>query len=200
MILGVRTTGCMHTRQSSYEIVGDCIDKGVHQYQPLHRFILRQVLSRRRVTFMLRVMKRVVSYELFWNWIGVVRFQVVSHEVCCDKGFVIWYFLYFFLIQIVSLWSLSIWIRIIFKTNELVIQIRHWNQMPHGQDFWWKKMRCRQKFVVKIMRRRQKLIQKKWRRQDFFDRILMGTLSCWRSMLFVFHKSRVRIFFSWSIH
>jgi len=67
MILGVRTTGCMHTRQSSYEIVGDCIDKGVHQYQPLHRFILRQVLARRRVTFMLRVMKRVVSYKLFWN-------------------------------------------------------------------------------------------------------------------------------------
>ena len=61
----VGTTGCMHTRQSSYEIVGYYIDKGGHKYQPLHRFILREVLARRRVMFMLRVMTYVVSYKLF---------------------------------------------------------------------------------------------------------------------------------------
>jgi len=29
----------------SYGIVGDCSDKGGHQYQPLDRFILREVLA-----------------------------------------------------------------------------------------------------------------------------------------------------------
>ena len=95
-ILRIRTTGCMHTWQSSYEIVGECSDKGGHRYQPLDRFILQEVLARRRVMFMLRVMTYVVSYKMFWNWIGVVRFQGVFHEVCSDKGSVIWYFLYFF--------------------------------------------------------------------------------------------------------
>jgi len=77
----------MRIRQSSYEIDGDCSDKGGHRYQPLHRFILREVLTRRRVMFMLRVMTYVVSYKLFWNWIGVVR--LVSDEVCTGKEFVI---------------------------------------------------------------------------------------------------------------
>ena len=54
-------------------------DKGGQSYQPLHRFILREVLGCRRVMFMLRVMTYVVSYELYWNLIGVRRFQVVSH-------------------------------------------------------------------------------------------------------------------------
>jgi len=58
---------------------------------------------------MLRVLTCVVSYKLFWNWIGVVRF--VSHEVWFDKGFEIWYFLHCCFLQIVSLWSLSIWNR-----------------------------------------------------------------------------------------
>jgi len=84
----------MRIRQSSYEIVGDCSDKGGHRYHPLHRLILREVMARRRVMFMLRVMTYVVSYKLFWNWISVVQFQVVSHEVFSDKGFVVWHFLY----------------------------------------------------------------------------------------------------------
>ena len=50
-ILRIRTTGCMHTWQSSYEIVGECSDKGGHRYQPLDHFILRKVLARRRVMF-----------------------------------------------------------------------------------------------------------------------------------------------------
>jgi len=66
-ILLIRTTGCMRTRESSYEIVGDYSDRGGPRYQPLHRFILQEVLARRRVMFMLRVMTYVVSYKLFWN-------------------------------------------------------------------------------------------------------------------------------------
>ena len=63
----------------------------------------------------------VVSYKLFWNWNGVVRF--VSQEVWFDKGFVIWNFLHYCLVQTVSLWSLSIGVGIIFTTNELVDRI-----------------------------------------------------------------------------
>jgi len=44
-ILRIRTTGCMRTRQSSNEIIKDCSDKGGHRYQPLDRFILREVLD-----------------------------------------------------------------------------------------------------------------------------------------------------------
>jgi len=62
-----------------------------------------------------------VCYKLFWNWNGVVRF------VSQDKGFVMWHFhdYCFKLVQIVSLWSLSIRVRIIFTTNELVDRIRN---------------------------------------------------------------------------
>jgi len=80
----------MRTWQSPYEIVGDCSNKSGHGYQPQDRSVmLREVLARRRVMFMLRVMTYVVSYKLFWSQIGVVRFQVVSHEVCFDDGFLV---------------------------------------------------------------------------------------------------------------
>jgi len=67
--------------------------------------------------FMLRVMTYVVSYDLLLNWIGTVQF--VFHEVWSDRGFVIrkknsWGFL-----QIMSLGSLSTWIRIIFKYQKI---------------------------------------------------------------------------------
>jgi len=52
-----------------------------------------------------------------------VRF--VSQEVCLDKGFLVWHFLYYCFVQIVLLWSLSIEVRIIFITNELVHKIFH---------------------------------------------------------------------------
>jgi len=58
-------------------------------------------------------------YKLFWNWNGVV--QVVSQ----DKGFVIWQIHDYCLVQIVSLWSFSIGVRIIFTTNELVDRRRN---------------------------------------------------------------------------
>ena len=70
------TTGCMHTRQSSHEIVGYYIDKGGHRYQPLHCFILREVLARRRVMFMLRVM----IYTLFL----IICFEI-ELELCDFK-------------------------------------------------------------------------------------------------------------------
>ena len=64
-----------------------------------------------------------VFNKLFWNWNGVVRF------VSQNKGFVIWHFHNYYLVQIVSLWSLSIKVRIIFTTNEFVDKIRNlkWN-------------------------------------------------------------------------
>ena len=34
----------MRPRQSPYEIVGDSSDEGGHRYQPLDRFILREIL------------------------------------------------------------------------------------------------------------------------------------------------------------
>ena len=58
-------------------------------------------------------------YKMFWNSIGVVQCQAVSQKVCSDKGFVIWHFVFVFFQQIVSLWSLSIWIRIIFKYRSI---------------------------------------------------------------------------------
>ena len=39
----------MRTRQSPYEIVGDCSDKGVHRHQPLDRFVLQQIIVLLRV-------------------------------------------------------------------------------------------------------------------------------------------------------
>jgi len=63
-----------------------------------------------------------LSYKLFWNWNGVVWF--VSQEVWFDKGFVIWHFLNFCLVQIMSLWSLSIGVGIFLTTNELVDRTR----------------------------------------------------------------------------
>ena len=67
---------------------------------------------------MLQVLTYVFSNKLFWNWNGVVRF--VSQEVWFDKEFVIWHFLNYCLVQIMSSWSLSIGIGTIFTTNELV--------------------------------------------------------------------------------
>ena len=147
-MLRIRTTGCMRTRQSSYEIVGDCSVKGGQRYQPLDCFILWEVLARRRVMFMFRVMTHIFSYKLFLNWIGAVRFQVVSHEVYFDKGFVIWHFLYYYFLQIVSVWSMSIWIRVIFNSYELVNQTRNWNQ-PQTRFSYEKKCAAGKIFLQK---------------------------------------------------
>jgi len=81
-----------------------------------------------------RIKTYVVSNKLFWNWNGVVRF--VSQEVCFDKGFVIWHFRDYCLVQIVSLWSLSVEVQIVFTTHELVDRIKNckWNASPSDKE------------------------------------------------------------------
>ena len=83
------------------------------------------------VTIMLHVLMYVVSNKLFWNWNGVVRF--VSQEFWFDKGSVIWIFRNYCLVQILSLWLLSIGVQIIFTTNKLVDRIKNlkWNASPN---------------------------------------------------------------------
>jgi len=83
---------------------------------------------------MLHVLMYVVTNKLFWNRNGVVRFS--SQEVWFDKGFVIWHFRNYCLVQIVSLWLLSIGVKIIFTTNELVDRIRNlkWNASPNDYE------------------------------------------------------------------
>jgi hypothetical protein len=119
------------------------------------------------------VMTYVASYKLFWNWIGVVRF--VSHEVWFDQGFVIWHFFLCFFFGIVSLWSLITSMQSIFNINELVNPTRHWNRMPHRQDFWWNKMQRRKDFFVKRMRSKQNLCKKRfcWQNPDTYSNMLM---------------------------
>jgi len=99
-IFRIRTTGYMHTRQSPYEIVEDCSDEGASLLcQGPRRRREETAWKRRRikkslvvVMFLVRVMTCIVFYQLFWNWIGVVRF--VPHEVWSGKGFVTWHFFY----------------------------------------------------------------------------------------------------------
>ena len=135
----------MSTRQSWYETVGDGSDGGNSSHWIVlfcQRYWLAGVggCGRRRreetackrkrteislvfVIIMLHVLMYVVSNKLFVNWNGVVRF--VSHEVWFDKGFLIWNFRNYRLVQIVSLWSLSIGVQIIFTTNKLVDRIKN---------------------------------------------------------------------------
>ena len=98
------------------------------------------------VTIMLHVLTYVVSHKLFWNCNGVVRF--VSQEVWFDKRFVIQNFRNDCLVQIVSLWSLSIGVQIIFTANKLVDRIKNfkWNASPKWFRRGW--------FCMKRMHRR----------------------------------------------
>jgi hypothetical protein len=59
------------------------------------------------------------------------------------------------------------------NTSELVNQTRHWNQMPHTQDFFMQESAPQAGFFVKRMRRRQNWCRKMCRRQYFFDWILI---------------------------
>jgi len=151
---GSDSAECMSTRQSRYETVGDGSDEGNRSHWIVlfcQRYWLAGVGGRgswRRalggqdsptwieislvfVTIMLRVLTYVVSNRLFWNWNGVVRF--VSQEFWFDKGFVIWNFRNYCSVQIVSLWSLSLGVQIIFTSNESVDRIRNlkWNASPN---------------------------------------------------------------------
>jgi len=139
------------------------------------------------VIIMLRALTYVVSYKLFWNWIGVVWF--VSQEVWSDRGYNIWHFLYKCLVQIVLLWSLIIGVRITFTKNLLVERIRHLKLNAPQNDceedfffstfgqriFFWlrrifflvKKMWCR---PIVLMRQNalQARLSKKMRRRPIF--------------------------------
>jgi len=84
------------------------------------------------------------------NWNGVVRF--VSQEGWFDKGFVIWHFRNYCLDQIVSLWSFSIGVEIIFTTNELVNRIKNfkWNASPNDEEeFYDEKNAPQARFFMK---------------------------------------------------
>jgi len=156
--LRIRTTGCIRTRQSPCEIVGDYNDKGGHQYQPLDRLILREVLARRCVMFMLRVMIYVVSYDLFWiEWVlcdlYLTRFVLTKVYSLTPSSLIF--------VQIVSLLSMSIWIQSIFNTDELVNETKHWKKMPHRQFFTAAKTRRRQEFFAKKIALQAKVYQKK---------------------------------------
>jgi len=110
-------------------------------YQRLWRTREEMACKRKRielslvfVTIMLHMLTYVVSNKLFWNWNGVVRFE--SQEFWFDKGFVIWIFHNYCLVQIVSLWSLSIGVQIVFTTTKLVDRIRNltWNAFPNDEE------------------------------------------------------------------
>jgi len=109
--------------------------------------------------------------QTLWNWNGVVRF--VSQEVWFDKGFVIWHFLNYCLIQIMSLWSLSIGVGIFFTTTELLDRTRifksnaSWfkqkiyTKMYRRPDFWMKQ-NAPQEGLIKKMRHRPEFLTKSY--------------------------------------
>ena len=160
----------MSTRQSRYQTVGDGSDEGNSSHWIVlfcQRYWLAGVGGRGRrrreetackrkrteislvfVTIMLQVLTYVVSNKLFWNWNDVVRF--ISQEVWFDKGFVIWNCRNYCLVQIVSLWSLSIGVQIIFTTNKLVDRIKKLEMkcIPEwlSRGLFMKRMRCRPDF------------------------------------------------------
>ena len=97
--------------------------------------------------------------------------RFVSQEVWFDKGFVIRNLLNYCLVQIVSLWSLSIGVGIIFTTNELVDRIRNFKSNASWlKKILYGKMRCRPNLLWNKMRRRQCLSNKMCRRPDFLTK------------------------------
>jgi len=131
-----------------------------------------------------------VCYELFWNWNGVVRF------VSQDKGFVLWHVHSSCLVLIVSLWSLSIGVRIIFTTNELLDRIRNFKSNAYRfKKQSYKKNAPQARFLMKQNAPQARHMKQNAPQARIFDQVLMGTLSCWHSMYFIFHKSQLRIFF-----
>jgi len=133
-----------------------------------------------------------VCYKLFRNWNGVVRFV--------SLGFVIWHFHNYCLVQIVSLWSFSIGVRIIFTTNELVDRIRNFKSNASRFNFFFYvsvsvKNAAQARFFMKENALQTRFMKQNEPQARFFNHVLMGTLSCWYSMCFIFHKLQLRIFF-----
>jgi len=127
-----------------------------------------------------------ICYKLFWNWNGVTCMRFVSQS----KGFVIWHFHNYCLVQIVSLWSLSIGVRIIFTTKEFVDRIRNFKSNAcRCKKENMKKMRRRPDFLSKKNAPQARLMKQNVLQARFFDQVPMGTLSYWYRMYFIFHKS-----------
>ena len=93
----------------------------------------------------------------------------INQEVWFDQGFVIWYFLQYCLEQIVSFWSISIGVRIISTSNELVDRI--WNLKSNAsQNDRVEDSLCRPDSLWdswNSMRRRQELSNKRRHRPEF---------------------------------
>ena len=110
----------------------------------------------------------VVSDKLFWNWNGAVRFG--SQEVWFDRGFVIWNFLYYCLVQTASLWSLSIRVRIIVTTNELVDRIRNFKSNASlFMKILYEKNAPQARFFLKKNAPQTRLIKQNAPQGRFFD-------------------------------
>jgi len=139
----------------------------------------------------------VVSYKVFWNGSGVVRF--VSQEVWFDKGFVIWNFLDYSLVQTMSLRSLSIRVEIIFTTNELVDIIRNFksNAFQFGKNLY-EKNTPQARFLWYKMRRRQDLSNKMRRRPDFLmnSQWVLCPICTVCNLYFTNHRSKASSFSS----
>ena len=134
--------------------------------------------------FLLRV-TYIIFDELFCNWNGAVQF--VSHEVWSDKEFVIWHFVHCCFSQVGSLWSLSIWIRIIFRYQWICELKKTLKSNAPQTRFLYVKKSAAVIFCVKTMR----LVKEHVPQARFFRLNPDGFLWC------VSHNSRsqVRIFF-----
>jgi len=125
-----------------------------------------------------------VCYKPFWNWNDVVRFV--------SLGFVVWHFHNYCLVQIASLWSFSIGVRIIFATNKLVHRIRNFKSNAcRFKEKIHVKNAPQARFLMKQNAPQTRLVKQ----NEPLNQVLMGTLFYWYSMYFIFHKLQLRIFF-----
>jgi len=125
--------------------------------------------------------------------------KVYAGEHLSDKKFPCFYHdLYrtLCLVQIVSLWSFSIGVRIIFTTNELVDRIRNFKSNVSRFNKTKNQQNSPQAtFFMKRNVPQARLMQQIVPQAKFCDLVLMRTLSYWCSIYFIFHKSKLRIFF-----
>ena len=101
---------------------------------------LSTVSSQRRATrYVVSFQQGDLSAWSLFSWHPTHKYlwgRLCFVQVCClisNKAFIIWYFRYYCLVQIVSLWPHSIAVRIIFTTNVLVDRIKNliWNASPN---------------------------------------------------------------------
>ena len=136
-------------------------DERGHKYQALDHFLLWRTLF---------------FIKLFWNWTGVVRF--VCHEVWSDKRFFIRHFLH-----LMFLTNSVIVITDFLNSNHFQYQwIGKVKKTPKSDGPWtrflFKEKAPQARFWCEKTAPREKMRG----RQDFFDWILMDTLSFWCSM------------------